>query len=116
MSGRVTLSISLQPSCPWKSSIEGSAAWSIVPIAPSATRTRSASKVRKRSERLLNVVDLRVGGSALSLSAGGGGAGPGFRSLVPPAPAPPPRAPPPPAPGGRGGRGRGGGGGARPRH
>ena len=44
----------------WKAepvaAIDGSAAWSMVPIAPSATRTRSARVARKRSERLLKVV------------------------------------------------------------
>ena len=42
MSGRVTLRISLQPSSCWKSSRVGSCAWSMVPIAPSATTTRVA--------------------------------------------------------------------------
>ena len=42
MSGRVTLRTSLQPSSCWKSSIVGSCAWSIVPMAPSATTTRVA--------------------------------------------------------------------------
>ena len=43
MSGRVTLRISLQPSSPSKSSRLGSAACSMVPIAPSATSTRCDS-------------------------------------------------------------------------
>src|SRR5450759_1545669 len=43
--------------------MDGSAAWSIVPIAPSATRTRSARALRKRSERLLNVLDLVTRGN-----------------------------------------------------
>ena len=60
-SGRVMLRISLQPSWPWKSSIVGSAACSMVPMAPSATRTRSVSRERNRSERLL-MGDLRCGG------------------------------------------------------
>src|SRR5664280_1980237 len=41
-SGRVTLRISLQPSCPSKSSSVSWAACSMVPMAPSATTTRSA--------------------------------------------------------------------------
>ena len=45
-SGRVTLRISLQPSRPSKSSRVRSAACSIVPIAPSATTTRSRSASR----------------------------------------------------------------------
>ncbi len=47
MSGRVRLRISLQPSRPVKSSMLGSAAWSIVPIAPSATTTRVANSSRR---------------------------------------------------------------------
>ena len=47
MSGRVTLSTSLQPSWPSKSSSVGSWACSIVPIAPSATITRSDRASRK---------------------------------------------------------------------
>src|SRR3954468_18712695 len=49
-SGRVTLRISLQPSWPSKSSRPRSCAWSIVPIAPSATTTRS----RSAASRLLS--------------------------------------------------------------
>jgi hypothetical protein len=48
-SGRVTLRISLQPSCPSKSSRLGLPACSIVPIAPSATRTRRASADRRET-------------------------------------------------------------------
>ncbi|CAM5414097.1 hypothetical protein STANM309S_01994 [Streptomyces tanashiensis] len=51
MSGRVRLRISLQPSRFRKSSIDGSAAWSMVPIAPSATTTRVANSSRR--ERLM---------------------------------------------------------------
>ena len=47
MSGRVTLRISLQPSWPSKSSRRGVLACSIVPIAPSATTTRSARASRR---------------------------------------------------------------------
>ena len=51
-SGRVTFRISLQPSRPSKSSRVRSAACSMVPIAPSATRTRSVRAVRNgRSSR-----------------------------------------------------------------
>ena len=46
MSGRVTLRISLQPSRSWKSSRVGSCAWSMVPMAPSATTTRVARASR----------------------------------------------------------------------
>ncbi len=51
MSGRVTLRISLQPSRFWKSSRLGSCAWSIVPIAPSATTTREARASRSSAAR-----------------------------------------------------------------
>src|SRR5512133_1137688 len=51
-SGRVTLRISLQPSRPSKSSRVGSAAWSIVPIAPSATTGRWRMVVRNADSTL----------------------------------------------------------------
>ena len=51
MSGRVTLRISLQPSKPWKSASDGSSAWSMVPIAPSATTTRLARASRRKSSQ-----------------------------------------------------------------
>src|SRR5664280_1490816 len=49
-SGRVTLRISLQPSCPSKSSSVSCAACSMVPMAPSATTTRSRSAASKDAE------------------------------------------------------------------
>lgn len=52
MSGRVTFRISLQPSRFSKSSSVGSCAWSIVPIAPSATTTRVVRASRSASMRL----------------------------------------------------------------
>lgn len=51
MSGRVTFRISLQPSRFSKSSRVGSWAWSMVPIAPSATTTRVASASRSARAR-----------------------------------------------------------------
>src|SRR5882757_9304863 len=51
MSGRVRFRISLQPSSCWKSSSVGSCAWSIVPIAPSATTTRVARAWRSAPAR-----------------------------------------------------------------
>ncbi len=51
MSGRVTFRISLQPSRFWKSSSVGSCAWSMVPMAPSATTTRVASASRRAADR-----------------------------------------------------------------
>src|SRR5882757_1724382 len=51
MSGRVMLRISLQPSSCWKSSRVGFCAWSIVPMAPSATTTREASASRRAVAR-----------------------------------------------------------------
>ncbi len=51
MSGRVTLRISLQPSSCWKSSMDGSWACSMVPIAPSATTTREARAARSDATR-----------------------------------------------------------------
>ena len=56
-SGRVTLSTSLQPSCPSKSSRARSAACSMVPIAPSATRTRSARASNSESGTVLRLSD-----------------------------------------------------------
>jgi hypothetical protein len=46
MSGRVTFRISLQPSCPSKSSSVASLTCSMDPIAPSAIITRSLSAAR----------------------------------------------------------------------
>ncbi len=53
MSGRVRFRISLQPSRFSKSSSVGSWAWSIVPIAPSATTTRVARASRSADTRVL---------------------------------------------------------------
>ncbi|CAM5366243.1 hypothetical protein STANM309S_04837 [Streptomyces tanashiensis] len=52
MSGRVTFRISLHPSRFWKSSRVGSWAWSMVPMAPSATTTRLASASRRAAARV----------------------------------------------------------------
>lgn len=57
MSGLVRLRTSLQPSRFWKSSSVGSCAWSMVPIAPSATTTRVASASRSAFARLCGVTD-----------------------------------------------------------
>src|SRR4051794_24052437 len=65
MSGRRTLRISLQPSWPSKSSRLGSAAWSMVPMAPSATTTRSASAASKPSEVPGIPPSVRTGGKIL---------------------------------------------------
>ena len=51
MSGRVTLRTSLQPSWPSMSSRDGSAAWSMVPMAPSATTTRVDSASSREAAR-----------------------------------------------------------------
>src|SRR6478672_3596353 len=69
MSGRVRLRISLQPSRFWKSSRVGFAACSIVPMAPSATRTRSCRSRRKRSERVLKSGPLVGSGPSLTSGA-----------------------------------------------
>lgn len=69
MSGRVTLRISLQPSRFWKSSRVGSCAWSMVPMAPSATTTRVASASRRASARFRLSAE-RVGNEAMDVLPG----------------------------------------------
>ena len=59
MSGRVTLRISLQPSCCWKSSRVGLTSCSMVPIAPSAITTRSFRVAISASERAGRTADDR---------------------------------------------------------